>query len=104
MWADKRPEAHARFLRAREVIAALSEEHDVPAENILQPDALRRCCWEYQEGGQSWIESFLEGRGARAWQISLTAPALAAAFQEAEHDLALQAREASDTEGSAEDE
>ena len=47
MWADKRPEAAARHTAAREVIADLCATHDLPAENLLQPDALRRLCWEY---------------------------------------------------------
>nr|WP_234983370.1 HRDC domain-containing protein [Demequina sp. NBRC 110053] len=83
VWKDKRPEAAARLVEARDVIAVLGERHDVPAENLLQPDALRRCCWEYRSGGESWIRTFLAGRGARPWQIDLIAPALADAFERA---------------------
>ncbi|WP_062303505.1 HRDC domain-containing protein [Demequina subtropica] len=84
VWKDKRPEAFARLGAARERIAALVETHEVPAENLLQPDAMRRTCWEYAGGGEAWIRDFLASRGARAWQIDLTAPELAAAFVEAE--------------------
>ena len=81
VWKDKRPEAAARLVAARERIAALVETHDVPAENLLQPDAMRRACWEYPgDGGEAWIREFLAGRGARQWQIDLTAPQLAEAF------------------------
>ncbi|WP_082092047.1 HRDC domain-containing protein [Demequina pelophila] len=84
MWKDKRPEAFARLSAAKARIGDLSDRHEVPAENLLQPDAMRRTCWEYPgEGGESWIRSFLAGRGARAWQIDLTAPALAEAFESA---------------------
>ncbi|WP_296664372.1 HRDC domain-containing protein [Demequina sp.] len=83
IWRDKRPEAYARLMAARGRIIALVELHSVPAENLLQPDALRRACWEYPGGGgEQWIRDFLAGRGARQWQIDLTAPELAAAFAE----------------------
>jgi len=81
-WKDKRPDAADRFTAAREGIGVLVETLAVPAENLLQPDALRRACWEYPGGGEDWIRTFLAGRGARAWQIDLTAPVLAAAFEE----------------------
>lgn len=88
MWADKRPEAHARLQHARALIAELSEKHEVPAENLLQPDALRRCCWEYKNGGQEWIERFLATRSARPWQIGLLAPELARLFDIAAEEVA----------------
>ncbi|WP_082093584.1 HRDC domain-containing protein [Demequina sediminicola] len=84
MWKDKRPEAHARLTLAKERMAALVERHDIPAENILQPDAMRRCCWEYRGGGEAEIRDLLASRSARTWQINLTAPELAEAFRDAE--------------------
>ncbi|WP_084104489.1 HRDC domain-containing protein [Demequina sp. NBRC 110056] len=83
VWKDKRPEAALRLAEARDVVTTLTERHDVPAENLLQPDALRRCCWEYRGGGEQWIRSFLAGRGARSWQIDLIAADLAEAFARA---------------------
>lgn len=87
IWKDKRPEAAVRLNYARDAIQALVEEHTVPAENLLQPDAMRRACWEFpgDRGGadpdaESWLREFLAGRGARPWQIDLTAPAMAKAF------------------------
>ncbi|MDN4486773.1 HRDC domain-containing protein [Demequina sp. SYSU T00039] len=81
VWKDKRPEAFARLGASRARIAALVDRLDIPAENLLQPDALRRACWEYRGGGEPWIREFLAGRGARPWQIDLTAPELAEAFE-----------------------
>lgn len=80
MWKDKRPDAHHRLTAARAGVTALVELLAIPAENLLQPDALRRACWEYAGGGEAWIREFLAGRSARPWQIDLTAPVLAAAF------------------------
>ena len=93
-WSDKRPEAAARLDAAKAVIAALVEEHDVPAENLLQPDALRRLCWDYTGGGVGEVTATLEGRAARAWQIALTAAPLAAAFAKADAQSAAEASKA----------
>lgn len=83
VWPDKRPEAAARLAEAKVALAELSEIHDVPLENLLQPDAARRACWEYRGGGVDWIVEFLESRSARPWQIELTAQPLAEAFARA---------------------
>lgn len=88
MWKDKRPDAAVRLTHAREAIQALVEEHHVPAENLLQPDVLRRTCWEFRPDpdtdAEVWIREFQASRGARQWQIDLTAPVLAGAFAAAE--------------------
>lgn len=95
MWKEKRPEAVARLEAARAVIAQLSASLEVPAENILQPDALRRACWEYTEGGEEWIRTFLAGRGARQWQLELVSAPLADALAKAE----VEAQEATEPSG-----
>lgn len=83
-WADKDPGAAARLVAARAVVAEVSQERRVPAENLLQPDLLRRLCWtppdELDAGG---IGAFLLARGARAWQVELLAARLADAFDDA---------------------
>lgn len=84
MWREKKPEAADRLEAARAIVTSLVEEHTVPAENLLQPDALRRACWEYPGGGEEWIRSFLARRGARQWQIDLIAGKLAEAFDAVE--------------------
>ncbi|MCA5893939.1 HRDC domain-containing protein [Isoptericola sp. NEAU-Y5] len=77
-WADRDPVAARRLAEAREVVAELSTGLSVPAENLLQPDALRRLCWTPPEpGGADEVAAFLRGRGARPWQIDLLAGRLA---------------------------
>lgn len=83
-WADKRPDAAARLAQARADLGSISERLSVPLENLLQPDALRRACWEYQSGSEEWVRTFLASRGARPWQIDLTAGPIAEAFVRAE--------------------
>lgn len=80
-WKDRSPAAAERLDTAKELLNQLSIEHNVPLENLLQPDALRRLCWqEPAVENLDQIEDFLRTRGARQWQIDLTGPPLAAAF------------------------
>ena len=80
-WAEREPEAAARLAAARDVLAHLVETYDVPLENLLTPDLLRRLAWDpptpLTEGA---IADRLRAGGAREWQISLTAAPLAAAM------------------------
>lgn len=81
-WAEKDPAAAARLVAAREVVTDLSSTHDVPAENLLQPDLLRRLCWTPPETlDADGIGEFLRAGGARPWQIELVAQRLADAFE-----------------------
>ena len=79
-WADRDPAAASRLAAARAAIAELSDTHHVPAENLLQPDLLRRLCWTPPQtwDSQSITAALLDG-GARPWQAELVGPALAAA-------------------------
>ncbi|MEG3615199.1 HRDC domain-containing protein [Isoptericola haloaureus] len=80
-WGDRDPVAARRLQAAREIIAELSETHAVPAENLLQPDAMRRLCWSPPApAGPEDIADFLRGRRAREWQVDLVADRFARAF------------------------
>lgn len=82
-WADRDPEAHARLTAARALVTATSEEHRVPAENLLLPDLLRRTCWT--PPGQldhDGVDAALVEGGARAWQRELLVDGLVAALQQ----------------------
>ncbi|MEJ5944544.1 HRDC domain-containing protein [Pseudokineococcus basanitobsidens] len=79
-WKDRDPAAAARLAAAREVVDALSTEHDLPVENLLQPDLLRRTCWEPPEPlDATTVADALRDGGARPWQVDLLAEPLAAA-------------------------
>jgi ribonuclease D len=78
-WADRNPDAAARLAAARAVVAAVSEEWAIPAENLLQPDLLRRLCWTPPADGD--VAAAVRAGGARNWQIDLLAPGLDAALQ-----------------------
>ncbi|MEV0821209.1 ribonuclease D [Nonomuraea rubra] len=80
-WADRDPAAAKRLAAARAVVAALSEEHHMPTENLLQPDAVRRLTWEPPaEITEESVTARLRELGAREWQLSLAAAPIAKAL------------------------
>ncbi|MEU9133943.1 ribonuclease D [Kitasatospora sp. NPDC048540] len=82
-WADKDPVAAARLTAARAAVAALAEEHNLPAENLITPDLVRRVAWEPPaDASAEQVSAALRRLGARQWQVDLVGPALAAAFVE----------------------
>jgi ribonuclease D len=81
VWADRDPVAAGRLARAREAVAAVASEHALPVENLLSPDVVRRLAWSPPEpADEAAVRAFLAQRGARPWQIGLTAPVLTAAL------------------------
>ncbi|WP_153539331.1 ribonuclease D [Actinomadura macrotermitis] len=80
-WAERDPVAAARLTAARGVVTGLAEEHRMPAENLLQPDTVRRLAWSPPaDPSAGAIGAALRGLGARPWQVGLTAAPLAEAF------------------------
>ena len=83
VWVDKNPEADARLKRARAAVAEISTELDIPLENLLTPDYLRRVAWTPPVPATAeTIAAALEALGARRWQLDATAQAIADAFVE----------------------
>jgi ribonuclease D len=81
VWPDRDPAAAARLAHAREAVGLVAAEHALPVENLLSPDAVRRLCWSPPEPvDEAAVRAFLLERGAREWQVDLTAPALSAAL------------------------
>ncbi|MFC9226176.1 HRDC domain-containing protein [Streptomyces hygroscopicus] len=80
-WADKDPAAAARLAAARAAVTQLAEQLNLPQENLIAPDTVRRLCWEPPaEPTTEVIASVLAGHGARPWQIDQVAPVLTAAL------------------------
>ena len=84
VWAERDPVAAARLATARALITAFSEEHQVPVENMLTPDYLRRVLWKPPDADRADMETAvseeLAALGARPWQIGITAPILTTAI------------------------
>lgn len=83
-WADRNPLAAARLGATRTALKAFAQDHDVPVENVVSPEPLRRVVWTPPTHHD--IDSFeaaLLAEGVRRWQAAIAAPMLAAAFAEA---------------------
>lgn len=80
-WPDRDPAAAARLSAARAALSAVAEAENLPVENLLTPDLLRRICWEPPEpiDAESVAARLREGR-AREWQIALTLPVIVEAL------------------------
>jgi ribonuclease D len=78
VWADRDPVAAARLSRCRAAVSAIANRFDLPTENLVSPEAVRRLAWEPPDGmDEDSVAAALHGHGARAWQIELTAGPLA---------------------------
>lgn len=80
-WADRNPAADRRLKGARAAVTAIAEYLELPVENLITPDTLRRVAWsppapaDEQTVGAALIEL-----GARPWQTEAIAGAVADAF------------------------
>ena len=89
LWRDKFPEKFAPLSHARAAIELIAQENQIPVENLITPEHVRRVCWKPPVGATSTlsvslVQSALSELGARQWQIDLVAPSLAAALLERE--------------------
>lgn len=80
-WPDRDPAAAIRLTAARATLAEIATAHQLPVQNLLTPDLVRRLCWEPPEPLDAVaVERHLVAGGARRWQCELTAHALATAL------------------------
>lgn len=89
LWRDKFPEKYAPLSHARAAIELVASENNIPIENLMTPEHVRRMCWNPPAGSThtlsiSLVEEGLKNLGARQWQIDLVAPVLAAALLQTE--------------------
>jgi ribonuclease D len=82
-WAERDPVAARRLTRVRTAVTTLAEQHRMPAENLIQPEAVRRLAWQPPaDSSTAAVEKALRASGARAWQIELVAGPVADALPE----------------------
>lgn len=83
-WADRDPIADRRYRGARPRLQQIADALDLPVENLLTPEHLRRLAWRPPlDLSPESIAATLAELGARPWQIDATAQAIAVAFVEA---------------------
>jgi ribonuclease D len=81
VWADRDPEAAQRLSTARPLLQAKADELNLPLENLLTPDYLRRVAWRPpSDVNEETVAAELSSLGAREWQIGLVAPLITKAF------------------------
>jgi ribonuclease D len=90
-WIERDPVAARRLTLAREALTALAEQNELPAENLLTPDFLRRLLWSPPstrdpDALAAAVAAALSGLGARPWQVELTGPALTRAILDADQE------------------
>jgi ribonuclease D len=91
-WAEKDPVAARRLALARDAMTARAEELNLPVENVLTPDYLRRTLWtppstrDAERLGAA-VADQLAGYGARPWQVEIAGPILVEAILKAEEPV-----------------
>ncbi|MGX5694675.1 ribonuclease D [Agromyces soli] len=87
-WAARNPEADARLRLAKAAVTETAESMEMPVENLLTPDTLRRVAWQPPaDDSPAGIGAALAELGARPWQIEATSQRIADAFSEAAQSI-----------------
>jgi len=88
IWKDRNPLGYARLTHARAALIELSTQIQIPTENLVTPELVRRICWQEPPASNSEYQDFvieqLNKTGARLWQIELVTPAISAALSQTE--------------------
>ncbi len=80
-WPERDPQAARRLAALRPAVAAIADEHRLPTENLLAPDAVRRLAWSPPDPAtEVSVSTRLGEHGARRWQVALTAVPLTRAL------------------------
>ncbi len=75
VWADRDPVAAARLRKARAGLTGVAASSDLPVENLISPDAVRRVIWKPPTPVTSEaVAAELVRLGARRWQVEMTLP------------------------------
>jgi ribonuclease D len=86
LWRERDPAAAVRLTAARAALVSVAEAHELPVENLVSPDAVRRLAWSGPGSAPETpatavsVAAFLAERGARPWQLGLVAEPLTTAL------------------------
>ena len=98
IWKDRNPLGYARLTHARAALIELSAQIQIPTENLVTPELVRKICWQEPPATNSEYENFvneqLNKMGARPWQIELVTPAISASLSQIEPLVAPEPAEA----------
>jgi ribonuclease D len=81
MWPAKNPGAAARLAAVRAALLTIAERYELPMENLITPDHLRRLAWRPPSPlTEESVDQALTNLGARPWQRELTVAAITKAM------------------------
>jgi ribonuclease D len=83
-WREKFPERYAPLTHAREAVNQRALELNMPAENLITPEFVRRICWDQTHADKKSVQEKLAKLGARPWQIEQVAELLTDALCQTE--------------------
>ena len=73
VWLTKDPVAAARLAAVRGALSVIAAQHELPLENLLTPDHVRRLAWRPPTPlTEQSVDQALDRYGARPWQRELT--------------------------------
>ncbi|MCX6405012.1 MAG: HRDC domain-containing protein [Actinobacteria bacterium] len=81
-WQEKNPTAFAQLEQVRSGIAALGESLQMPVENLITPETVRRILWTPPKD-EAELQQMLDSYNARIWQQELIMPLLRKALFDA---------------------
>jgi ribonuclease D len=81
-WSSRDPEAAKRWDAVRPVLTELAESLELPIENLIAPDPLKRLLWTPAGSDEGSIRAQLSELGARPWQLEIVSPPIATALAE----------------------
>jgi ribonuclease D len=81
VWSDRNPDADKRLKAARASVTEVSTALNIPVENLLTPELLRRLAWAPPAVvSEATIREGLRELGAREWQIEAISEVIFEAF------------------------
>src|SRR4029453_15017848 len=81
MWPAKNPGAAARLAAVRAAVRTIAERYELPTDNLITPDHLRRLAWRPPSPlTEESVDQALTSLGTRPWQRELTVPRITKAM------------------------
>lgn len=76
-WERRWPDSFARYGRIRPALIEIAEQLQVPVENLITPDHLRRLLWDSpSRTDEATVDARLAEFGARQWQRGIVVPVI----------------------------
>lgn len=82
IWKEKNPIGYARLTHVRAALLELAAQLQIPTENLITPEFIKRICWQEPPLISSQYEPFVTAElvrlGARPWQVEQVTQLVAA--------------------------